>query len=42
MNVGVPGKAGTLKDCAITTHAVLWPTPGRASSAANRVTNKVR
>ena len=27
------GKAGTPKACAITTEAVLWPTPGRASNA---------
>jgi hypothetical protein len=28
------GKAGTPKACAISTDAVLWPTPGNASSAS--------
>jgi len=28
------GKAGTSKACAIKTDAVLWPTPGNASSAS--------
>ena len=33
------GKAGTPKAWAITTEAVLWPTPGRASSAAKSCGN---
>ena len=28
------GNAGTPKACTISTEAVLWPTPGRASSAS--------